>query len=88
MDDPYEKLRTQLEQEEWPSVYLFKFIVPNKSDLIAQTTALFDEATDLSYQPSKKGTYISISAKEMMMNPESVIDRYREAGKIKGLIAL
>ena len=86
--DSYEKLRLQLENMNWPEIYFFKFIVPNDSELVAKVTALFDEGTDLRLQQSKNGRYISIGAKEMMISPESVIQRYREASNIKGLIAL
>lgn len=86
--DPYEKLRVQLEQMNWPDVFFFKFIVPNESDLVAKVSALFDEGTDLRFQPSKNGKFVSVGAKEMMMTAESVIDKYKEASKINGLIAL
>ncbi len=86
--DSYEKLRMQLENMNWPEIYFFKFIVPNDSELVAKVTALFDEGTDLRLQQSKNGRYISIGAKEMMISPESVIQRYKEASNIKGLIAL
>ncbi|MGB1508092.1 MAG: DUF493 domain-containing protein [Crocinitomicaceae bacterium] len=86
--DSYEKLRMQLENMNWPEIYFFKFIVPNDSELVAKVTALFDEGTDLRLQQSKNGRYISVGAKEMMISPESVIQRYKEASNIKGLIAL
>ena len=86
--DSYEKLRMQLENMNWPEIYFFKFIVPNDSELVAKVTALFDEGVDLRLQQSKNGRYISIGAKEMMISPESVIQRYKEASNIKGLIAL
>ncbi len=87
-NDPYEKLRVQLDLMNWPDVYFFKFIVPNDSELVAKVTALFDEGTDLRLQSSKNGKYVSVGAKEMMMSAESVIKRYQEASKINGLIAL
>ena len=86
--DPYEKLRVQLEQMNWPDVYFFKFIVPNESELVARVSALFDDGTDLRLQQSKNGKYVSVGAKEMMISAESVIERYREASNINGLIAL
>ena len=86
--DSYEKLRMQLENMNWPEIYFFKFIVPNDSELVAKVTALFDEGTDLKLQQSRNGRYISVGAKEMMISPESVIQRYKEASNIKGLIAL
>ena len=88
MDGIFDGLKEQLEELEWPSVYLFKFIVPNESSLVARTTALFDDGTDLSYHPSKNGKFVSVSARELMLSPDAVIQRYEEASKIEGLIAL
>ncbi len=88
MIEQFEKLRAQLELQEWPNIYMFKFIVPNESENVAKVTALFDEASDLNYQPSRTGKYISISAKEMMLDVDSIMDKYYRAAKIEGLIAL
>ena len=86
--DPYAKLREQLELNTWPDVYMFKFIVPNQSDLVARVTALFDEAAELKFRHSKNDKYISIGAKEMMLNVESIINKYKQAAEIDGLVAL
>ncbi len=88
MEDIFLKLRIQLEMEEWPNVYMFKFIVPNEPELVAQTTALFTEEAEMALNPSSTGKYISVSAKEMMMDVDSIIARYVEASKIKGIISL
>lgn len=88
MQDDYEKLKEQLALQEWPGVYLFKFIAPNDTDIVARLTVLFDNATDLKYTPSKNGKYVSVSGKEMMLDVESIIEKYRTVGLIKGVIAL
>lgn len=88
MSNPFDKLKIQLELQEWPNVYLFKFIVPHDSDKIARATALFDDSADLNLRTSTKGTYVSISAKELMMNVDSIIEKYNRASEIEGLIAL
>ena len=88
MDDAYAKLKEQLDLQEWPNVYLFKFIVPNSPDRIAKVSALFDSPSDLHFQPSKNGKYISVSAKEMMLDSESIINIYKQASKIEGIIPL
>ena len=88
MDDPYASLRKQLELEEWPNVYLFKFIVPNTSENIALTTALFSDSSDISMHESSTGKFVSVSVKELMLDVDSIIDKYRDATKIKGLMAL
>lgn len=88
MSDPFLKLREQLALQEWPDVYLFKFIVPNESDLVARATALFTELSEIAFHESKTGKYVSISAKEMMVDVDSIIEVYIRAAEIKGLIAL
>ncbi len=88
MSDTFDKLKIQLALQEWPNVYFFKFIVPNNSEIIAKITALFDDGADLKYSKSKTGKYVSISAKEMMMDVDSIIERYEKAAKLKGVIAL
>lgn len=86
----YEKLREQLREGfEWPSVYMFKFIIPADNKRLAKVENLFNtKESRVSIRESSKGNYLSITAKEMMMSPERVIDRYLEAEKIEGLIAL
>lgn len=88
MSDAFAKLREQLELQEWPDVFLFKFIIPNEPETLAKTTALFDETSEIRLHPSKNGKYVSISVKEMMLNVQSIIDKYEKATLIKGLIAL
>ncbi|HKL02369.1 MAG TPA: DUF493 family protein [Cryomorphaceae bacterium] len=73
----------------WPSVYMFKFIVPSDNEKIAKVEALFNSNTaELKMSQSKKGNYTSITAKEVMTNSEKVLECYREASKIEGLMAL
>jgi hypothetical protein len=88
MSNPFDKLRKQLELQEWPNVFLFKFIAPNDSETVAKVTALFDDGTDLNYHPSKTGKYVSVSAKELMIDVDSIIERYEKGSQIKGVIVL
>jgi hypothetical protein len=88
MSDPYLNLKKQLDLLEWPNVYLFKFIIPNNPEAIAKTSALFDDAVDLKLQPSKTGKYVSVGAKEMMLDVDSIIEKYNKSSSIEGLMAL
>lgn len=88
MSDTLDKLKVQLELQEWPNVYLFKFIMPNDSQIVARITAMFDDGADLTYNKSKTGKYVSISVKELMMDVKSIMSKYTEISKIKGVIAL
>jgi putative lipoic acid-binding regulatory protein len=89
MDDKWKALQDKLAEEEWPQVYMFKFIVPADNKRIAQVEDLFNtNEAQVSLRKSKKGNFVSVTAKEMMLTPESVIDRYRKSELIEGLISL
>lgn len=88
--EKYAKLKSQLEEGfEWPTVYMFKFIVPASNQNVAQVERLFNaNEARVSMRESRKGNFVSVTAREMMLSPEKVIERYQEAEKIEGLIAL
>lgn len=88
-DQDYSELKKKLnESGSWPRVYFFKFIVPSDNQKLAQVEALFGAEANVLLKQSSKGNYVSISAKELMLNAEGVIDRYKRASKIEGLMAL
>ena len=76
------------ETTQWPSVYMFKFIVPSDNRKMAMVEALFEEEAQISTNESSGGKYISITIKIVMLNALEVIEKYRNAAKIDGLIAL
>jgi hypothetical protein len=88
MEDVFAKLKEQLELQEWPNVYLFKFIVPNDDEKLAKVTALFNDSSDIVLHQSKNGNYTSVSVKELMLDVNSIISKYEQAALIKGVISL
>ncbi|MGI9541300.1 MAG: DUF493 family protein [Flavobacteriaceae bacterium] len=86
----YSRFHKQLlNSQEWPGVYLFKFILREgevKEDalkeMFPQKSAVF------SRKVSSKKTFISLSVKVKMEDPDAVIAIYKRAQKIKGLITL
>ena len=84
----FDKLKERLALQEWPNVYLFKFIVENTPEKVAKTTALFDDTAEIVLHPSKNGKFVSISAKEMMFNVDAIMERYQQAQLIEGIISL
>lgn len=89
-EDFYAGLKQKLnEQTAWPSIYLFKFIVKAEPEKIELLTSIFEkEKRAIELKPSKNGNYMSFSLKTMMLNADSVIEKYKIVGKIKGVIAL
>lgn len=87
--DNFDALRKKLEEgNTWPMVYMFKFIVPSDNQKIALVEALFGEDSQVSIRSSSKGKYTSITAREVMLSPEAVIDVYKKAVSIEGVISL
>lgn len=78
--------REKLDQHHaWPSLYIFKFIVPSGKEL--QVKELFPLHTTTE-RASKQGKYTSVTVQMMMPSAEEVIEIYKKAAEIEGLIAL
>lgn len=87
----YNKLKAQLQDTSiWPAEYLFKFIVPTKSNQVKTIEVIFDNmGAVITTRKSKKGTYVSTSVNVRMKNPDAVIAKYKEvAEKVEGVISL
>ena len=84
----YESLKAKLEQLDFPNVYYFKFIVPNKESLITSVKNLFLKESDVEMKASSSGKFISVSHKQVMLSADEIIDIYKQASKIEGIISL
>ena len=87
----YRKLRSQLyDTASWPSIYLYKFIVPTNQAKINGVEKIFDNmGAVITTKKSKNGNYTSVSVNVKMKDPDSVIAKYKEVGeKIEGVISL
>jgi uncharacterized protein len=86
----YEKLKTELDlSTTWPSIYLYKFIVPTDQKSILRVEEAFDcMGAVIKTTKSKTGKFTSISIDVMMKNSDEVIGKYIEVSTIKGIISL
>jgi len=85
-DNDHSSFKEKLEKtHQWPSLYMFKFIVPNGKE--REVKVLFPKNI-LKEKSSRTGKYVSITAQVMMASADQVIDIYERANKIEGLIAL
>lgn len=69
----------------WPSLYMFKFIVPQQR--VQEVKVLFPNHVPTEKQ-SDKGKYTSITFSMMMPSSEAVVSVYQKVWHIEGLIAL
>jgi uncharacterized protein len=89
MDERLSKLKEALDKNfKGPAVYMFKFIVPNNNKALAQVMSLFDDSSIISSRQSSNGKYMSVTAREISLDVESIIEKYKLAFQIEGLIAL
>ena len=87
-EESYRNLREQLnKQEDWPTLYMFKFIVPSTNKNIALVESKFSDEAVISQKQSTNGKYISITIKEVMLDADSIISKYQEMECIEGLMA-
>jgi putative lipoic acid-binding regulatory protein len=86
----YKRLKEQLsDSNTWPSNYLYKFIVPTDDTKIKQIQDIFDNTgAVIESKQSKKGTYTSISVTVNLKDPDAVIEKYKEVGRVEGVISL
>jgi putative lipoic acid-binding regulatory protein len=67
---------------------MFKFIAPAENRIFAMLHELFPHHADFSTRDSKGGKYVSVTVKELMLSADEVIDRYKKAVAIEGVIVL
>ncbi|WP_282179767.1 DUF493 family protein [Maribacter stanieri] len=86
----YKKLKEQLtETSNWPSNYLYKFIVETETDKIDRINTIFDNmGAVIDLKKSKNGKYTSVSIRVDLASPDEVIAKYKEVGAIEGVISL
>lgn len=77
-----------LESMTFPSVYMFKFIITSEHRNIALVENLFGAESDIHTKESGKGKYTSVTAKQVVMNVDEIIDVYKRALNIKGVMFL
>ena len=89
-DEFYERFHEQLElSQDWPGIYMFKFILKTESDLIDKLKDLFNNpTTGVSLVNSSKNKYQSLTITIEMKSPKEVISIYKKVSDFEGVIIL
>jgi hypothetical protein len=74
------------ERVEWPSEYLFKFIVPSGG--VDAVRGLFASGHPIELRASSKGNYVSVTARVEVASSAEVIEVYTRAAQIEHIILL
>ena len=82
-------LEQLINSQEWPGIYLFKFVVKSESSHLINLKLLFDGLNpDFSEKQSSKKTFTSLSIKLKMNSADNVIKIYKKASALEGVMAL
>ena len=86
----YKSLKEKLEDNtEFPTDYLYKFIVPTTKNQVSEVEAVFsNQKAQITKRASKTGKFISISILLKLNSADEVIKNYHAVEKIEGLISL
>ena len=86
----YERFQKQLEESQnWPGLYMFKFIVKSNSEQIDKLKELFKNPSErVSLVNSSKNKFQSLTVTLEMKSPMDVIEIYKNASAIEGVIIL
>lgn len=94
MDKKTEEFYIRLKEElnntsTWPTLYLFKFIVPTDKQKVDQVENAFNNmGAVIKTNQSKTGKYTSCSIHVQMKSADTVIEKYKELSTIEGIISL
>ena len=90
LDDFYERFQQQLkESQNWPGLYMFKFIVNSNSHQIDKLKDLFNNPSEgVSLVNSSKNKFQSLTITIEMKSPMEVIAIYKKASEFEDVIIL
>jgi len=78
-----------IETTEFPTKYMYKFIIPSEDHKFKQIENIFDNlGAVINSKPSKTGKYISLTILVNMKSPDDIIEKYKEVSKVEGVISL
>jgi uncharacterized protein len=84
-DERFNGLREKLDGQEWPGFYMFKFIVPVAKE--AELLLLFKKHT-VEKKFSSNGNYVSVTSTYFMESANEIIEVYKKASEIEGIVSL
>lgn len=85
----YEKLKALLnEDKQWPRLYMYKFIIPNKDDNVEQVASRMPARSQITYKHTNNLKYVSLTCKVTMNSAESIIQVLIRGAEISGVMVL
>ncbi len=88
-DERRDRLKDMLNDiHTWPSMYRFKFVLPNDPEKIGRLKSIFGDKAQFTERKSGKGNYVSYTVSMVMLSAEHIFEYYEAAAEIEGIISL
>lgn len=88
-DERRDRLRSMLDEiHNWPSLYRFKFVLPNDPEKISKLKSIFGDKAQFAERKSGKGNYVSYTVSMVMLSADHIFEHYEAAAEIEGIISL
>ncbi|GAB4449813.1 MAG: hypothetical protein OHK0036_07330 [Bacteroidia bacterium] len=90
-EEQWQELKLKIEEsQQFPSIYMFKFILNSDNQKIAQIEAIFNNTNEhnISIRESSRGRYVSITIKQMVENADYIITIYKKVSEIPGVMLM
>jgi putative lipoic acid-binding regulatory protein len=85
--DVFAGLQAKLDETQtWPCRFMFKFVTPK--DRVGEVLELFPAEPNVSTRDSRNGNYVGVTAEVLAFSSEEIIEVYRAAAEIPGVISL
>jgi uncharacterized protein len=84
-NEDFKGLEERLDKLDWPSVYMFKFIVPIEKE---EELLLLFNSNHVERKISKTGKYVGITSSYWIGSGSEVIAVYKKAATIEGIVSL
>jgi putative lipoic acid-binding regulatory protein len=89
MDANNSKLKDLLDHHhKWPDTFLFKFIFKTDPLIEKDLSSLFSESSEFVIKNSKKENYKSMTVKHLVSDAQEILEIYKKAGEIEGVLSL
>lgn len=87
-DNQFDGLKEKLELQDWPELYMYKFIFKGDNRKLALIEKEFDSDAQIDLKTSSTGKYISITVKVMANSADEIIQTYKTISQIEGVLML
>lgn len=87
--DKYKNLRYRLmENDNWPTKYMFKFITPNNDGKVDRIKAVLPKEGEITFKHTPNLKHVSVTCIALMDSADEIVEITEKVDEIEGVIVL